>query len=90
MVPAWTPSTRTACPDDYPLSGLGDLAIFFGGSDDSWTGLFLRLVAKSDHEHRERLREAFPLLVVGWEVWMRQTSPTVGSLATALGQIAPA
>jgi hypothetical protein len=71
-------------PDDEDLTDLSSLAVFFGGSGDSWTGDFLRLVAKSDPEHRARLREAFPLLVNGWEAWMLLAHPTVGALTTEL------
>jgi hypothetical protein len=71
-------------PDDEDLTDLGSLAIFLGGSHDSWTGDFLRLVAKSDPEHRARLREAFPLLVNAWEVWMLMLRPTVGRLTAEL------
>lgn len=64
---------------DYPA-----LALFLGGSDDSWTGAFLRLVAKSDPEHRDRLREAFPVHVAAWEAWRAMARPTVGDLIDAI------
>jgi hypothetical protein len=66
------------------LYGLPELALFLGGSHDSWTGDFLRLVAKSDRDHRTALHRAFPVHVRAYELWQRLTDPTVASLTEAL------
>jgi hypothetical protein len=58
-----------------PMHGLGDLALFFGGSETSFTGKLLELIAKADRGNLDRLRVAFPVEVRAWEVWMH-TSPT--------------
>ena len=57
---------------DRKLSGFADLALFLGGSEDSWTGVFLGLVAKSDPRHRHQLSLAFPVAVRAWEIWVSQ------------------
>lgn len=51
-------------PDD-----ISALCLALGGSVDSWTGDFLRLLGKSDPEHRARLRLAAPGMVAAWQAW---------------------
>lgn len=51
-------------PDD-----ISALCLALGGSVDSWTGEFLHLLAKSDPEHRARLRLAAPGMVAAWQAW---------------------
>ncbi len=55
--------------DDREIWGTGDLAVFLGGSGDSFTGLLLALIAKADPEARGRLKLAFPRQVTAWELW---------------------
>lgn len=71
-------------PETDRLYGLHELALFLGGSRDSWTGDFLRLVAKSDPQHRATLHRAFPVHVRAYELWMRLQQPTVAELTAAL------
>ena len=61
---------------DEPMHGLGDLAVALGGSEDSFTGQLLALVAKAQAtpENYGPLRAAFPRVVRAWELWMA-TSP---------------
>lgn len=66
-----------------PMSGLGDLALFLGGSEDSFTGKLLQLIVKADPYNRERLRLAFPHVVRTWEVWMGTTVHRGGGLTTS-------
>jgi hypothetical protein len=52
------------------LTTLGDLAVFCGGSHDSFTGQLLALMRNADPGNRVRLAWAFPLedaLLRGWE-----------------------
>lgn len=42
-----------------------------GGTN--FTSMLFTLIAKADHENRERLRVAFPDVVEAWESW--QASP---------------
>jgi hypothetical protein len=51
-------------PDDWSA-----LVLMLGGSDDSWTGEFLKLVQKSDPAHLYALRRAAPGYVAAWRAW---------------------
>lgn len=75
-------------PDqDEPMHGIGDLALALGGSEDSFTGRLLQLIAKADPQNRERLRLGYPRIVRAWELWMSTTpTPTSGELLFALDQ----
>lgn len=64
-----------ACDPDHPLDGIGDLALLLGGSETSFTGQLLLLIAKADPGNRARLAVAFPRAVRAWELW-QATSPT--------------
>lgn len=70
--------------DDLRLSEFHELCLFLGGSDDSWTGVFLGLVGKSDPRHRAQLAVAFPLMVRAWEIWVSRPEVTVASLTRSL------
>jgi hypothetical protein len=59
----------SAHPGDHLVSTYLDLARWLGGDNTSWTGDFLRLLAKSDPQHREALRRAAPRAVAAWEIW---------------------
>lgn len=76
---------------DRPVQDIGDLALILGGSDDSWTGDFLRLVAKSDPEHRGKLRSAFPLEVRLWDRWIGSglagSPPSYGQMWMQLAEL---
>jgi len=54
--------TETPEWDDRQMWGLGDLALFLGGSEDSFTGLLLVLITKAQAtpENYGRLKLAFP------------------------------
>lgn len=68
-----------------PLHGLGDLALALGGSEDSFTGKLLQLIAKADPSNRDRLRLGFPRVVRAWELWMATSpTPTASDLLAAL------
>lgn len=63
----------------------GDLALYLGGSGDSFTGMLLNLAAKTDPGNRARLRAAFPREITAYETWMRcEPPPTAAELAAQL------
>jgi len=79
---------RSALPDDHPLATYADLALALGGSEDSFTGDLLRLIAKADPRNRARLRAGFPLQVAAWEIWMGAAPHiTAGELADEFAHI---
>jgi hypothetical protein len=71
-------------PENAIIDDMGTLALFLGGSHDSWTGEFLRLIAKSDHAHRAKLRLAYPVHVRAFEVWQLRAPITVAELTKLL------
>lgn len=76
---------------EHLVASLADVALLLGGSLDSWTGDFLRLVGKSDPEHRAKLRTACPDhvdLYVWWQ-WhaSRDSVPTYGQAIDELERI---
>ena len=71
--------------DDHVLYETGDLALALGGSTTSWTAQALRLVAKSDREHREMLRDGIGHLVEAYERWRPWSpAPTAGEFLAEL------
>jgi len=77
-------STGALHPDQKMVT-TGHLALFLGGSTDSFTGLLLVLIAKADPGNRYRLYQAFPREVDAWEAWMRtDPAPTAAELAAIL------
>lgn len=70
-------------PED-PVVTFEALCLLLGGAVDSWTGMFLRLYAKSDPSHRRRLAAAFPVHAATWEAWQVQERPTVRWLTSAV------
>lgn len=74
---------------DMPMPMVGDLALFLGGSDDSFTGDLLRLMRKADPGNRRVLAGAFPRedeALRKWE-WLSDVSggaPSMGQLRDAL------
>ena len=79
--------TETHPFEDTQLFGTGDLALFLGGSEDSFTGLLLVLITKaqSTPANYSRLKSAFPREVRAWETWMGMTPvPTFRELREAL------
>ena len=79
--------TETPVPgwDDRRMYGTGDLAVFLGGSESSFTGLLIVLMQKADPGNLARLRLAFPREVLAWEVWNSMSPvPTFGELREAL------
>lgn len=83
----WTRYERTCAPDRQ-LDGLGDLALFLGGSEDSFTGKLLALIAKaqSTPANLAGLERGFPREVTAWRVWrsMGDPTPTAADLCAAL------
>lgn len=76
-----------ALDPEAQVDGLGDLALFLGGSEDSFTGEVLKLITKgqSTPDNMDRLIVAFPREVVAWSVWMAQPeAPTAAELLAAL------
>jgi hypothetical protein len=72
-------------PPDQPIMTTGLLAVFLGGSETSFTGLLLQLIAKADPGNRARLRSAFPREVYAWETWMcLDPAPTTAELNAAM------
>ena len=61
--------TETDHWDDVKIASTSELALFLGGSRDSFTGKLLELVAKAQAtpENYSRLKFAFPREVRAWE-----------------------
>jgi hypothetical protein len=78
------PYPPSAHPGERVVENYTDLARWLGGDETSWTGDFLRLVAKSDPQHREALRRAAPRAVAAWEAWYAQHPVTGDQLAAIL------
>ena len=71
--------------DDRQLWGTGDLAVFLGGSENSFTGLLLVLLQKADPGNVARIRRGFPEIVRAWETWNSMSPvPTAAQLRAAL------
>jgi hypothetical protein len=73
--------------DDLQMWGTGDLALFLGGSESSFTGLLLTLITKAQAtpENYSRLKFAFPREVRAWETWNSMSPcPTFRELREAL------
>lgn len=82
----WSTYART-CDPDRQLDGLGDLALFLGGSEDSFTGKLLALIAKaqSTPANMAALEQGFPREVTAWRAWMQMSpSPTAAELCAIL------
>ncbi|HEV2452007.1 MAG TPA: hypothetical protein VGS62_08775 [Streptosporangiaceae bacterium] len=71
--------------DGRQILRTGDLALFLGGSGDSFTGLLLTLIAKADPGNKARLRMAFPREVAAFDGWQSMSpAPTFRQLREAL------
>lgn len=73
--------------DDRPILSTGQLALFLGGSEDSFTGLLLTLISKAQAtaENRSRLEMAFPYETAAWRMWQSMDpAPTFRELREAL------
>jgi hypothetical protein len=73
--------------NDRQMWGTGDLAVFLGGSEDSFTGLLLVLITKAQATpaNYSRLKFAFPREVRAWETWNSMSPvPTFAQLREAL------
>jgi hypothetical protein len=76
-------------PPGMELTTYAELALALGGSEDSFTGQLLLLIAKADPGNRARLRAGFPRDVAAWELWMASGGHmTAGELDTALSSAA--
>ena len=72
---------------DRQIFSTGELALFLGGSHDSFTGKLLELVAKAQATpgNYSRLKFAFPREVRAWETWNSMSpAPTFRQLREAL------
>jgi hypothetical protein len=79
--------TETTSWEDRQMWGTGDLALFLGGSGDSFTGLLLVLITKAQATpgNYSRLKSAFPREVRAWETWNSMSpAPTFAQLREAL------
>lgn len=77
--------TETDTYDDRQLWGTGDLAVFLGGSESSFTGLLLVLFQKAAPGNLYRLRLAFPEVHEAWTTWNAMSPcPTGRELREAL------
>ena len=74
----------SALPDDHLVVTHEHLALFLGGSADSFTGQLLHLIAKADPGNRARLRAGFPQEVAAWEMWMGDPPMTSAAMTEAL------
>jgi hypothetical protein len=76
--------------DDRQIDATGDLALFLGGSHDSFTGKLLELAAKADPENRGRLKIAFPRVVLAWEQWQScSPAPTFAQMRDLMTGVEP-
>ena len=76
--------------DDRQMWGTGDLAVFLGGSEDSFTGLLLVLITKAQATpaNMSRLELAFPREVTAWRTWQSMSPcPTFRELREALAEL---
>ena len=79
--------TETDAWQDRVIWGTGDLALFLGGSEDSFTGLLLVLFAKAQAtpSNFSRLEVAFPREIRAWKTWQSMSpAPTFRQLREAL------
>lgn len=73
--------------DDRQMFGTGDLALFLGGSETSFTGLLIVLMQKADPGNLARLRLAFPRECRAWEAWNAMSPcPTFRQLREGLAE----
>jgi hypothetical protein len=73
--------------NDRQIFSTGELALFLGGSHDSFTGKLLELIAKAQATpgNYSRLKFAFPREVRAWETWNSLSpAPTFAQLREAL------
>lgn len=84
---------RTEIPPemaDKPIRVLGHLAVYLGGSEDSFTGRLLALFQKADPGNYRRLSAAFPDEARALEAWSRmQPAPTWQELRDYLARPLP-
>jgi hypothetical protein len=77
---------------EFPCVSTAQLAIPLGGSDDSFIGQLLYLIAKADMGNYVRLKDAFPREVVAYELWHMACeayprTPTVREMADLIREI---
>jgi hypothetical protein len=78
----------TAGWDSLPIVSTGLLAMFLGGSVDSFTGQLLALMAKADRGDFEKLKAAFPREAAVFMIWQAtEPAPTFAQLREILEQI---
>lgn len=71
--------------DGWKVHSTGELAVFLGGSDTSFTGMLLDLIAKADPGNKAKIRLGFPHTVAVYDAWMTcDPVPTWGEVKAAL------
>lgn len=73
---------------DWPIPTTGHLAVFLGGSHDSFTGMLLGLFQKADPGNHRKLADAFPREDEALHAWGTLQDPTFARLAHALNNTA--
>ncbi|HEV2452214.1 MAG TPA: hypothetical protein VGS62_09845 [Streptosporangiaceae bacterium] len=84
--------TETDAWADRSIPTTHQLALFLGGSPDSFTGLLLVLIAKAQAtpENMGRLELAFPREVTAWKTWQSMSpAPTFRQMQAALDRLEP-
>ena len=66
---------------DRPITQLDELAIFLGGSPDSYTGYLLALIEKAGRADLGKLAHVYPREVALWVIWNAiLPAPTFGQM----------
>ena len=74
---------------DARVKLLSDLALFMRGSQDSFTGRLLELIAHADPGNRSCLYRGFPEVVFTYEAWMAcSETPTASELREQIDKMA--
>ena len=87
----WGTVTTDSVWDDRQILGSGELALFLGGSPDSFTGKLLEYRRQgTDPENRGRLKIAFPRQVLAWEQWQScSPAPTFAQMRELMANVEP-
>lgn len=80
----------SALADDAVISTRERLALFLGGTADSFTSLLLQAIEKADPGNKARLRAIFPNTWAAYQMWTEcPKPPTAGQLTVMLGGVPP-
>lgn len=84
MTPS-SPRVYGALLPDQVVVTTSHLALFLGGSEDSFTGHLVYLIAKGHPQHDGRVARGYPGPVRAYQVWMAASSqPTAKQLYEAI------